>query len=171
MKRLISICVLLLPLSFSMLLFAQQPDDAQAAPATQTGDNVDVVAQIQQLKADIERLNEEVNILSNEVKRLQATRTSSVTVPKPVPTSSASSPASPPATAASSATEEANPITVLLFRDGHRVETRNYAIIGESIWVYTEQQSKRYRVADLDVEGTKKVNSENGVLFQLPPAR
>jgi len=67
--------------------------------------------------------------------------------------------------------DENIPITVLVFRDGRLVQTRNYAIVGESIWVYTEQESKKYRLADLDLEATKKVNSEHGVLFELPPAR
>jgi outer membrane murein-binding lipoprotein Lpp len=169
MKRPLPLFVSLFAILFSPLLFGQQPDDAQSnAPA----DNVDMVTQIQQLRADVERLSQQVDRLSNEVKSLQgpkplpAKTTRSKTAPAPVVASTVTEPASAPAQ-----NVETIPITVLVFRDGRRVETRNYAIVGESIWVYTELESKKYRVADLDVEATKKVNSDEGVQFQLPPTR
>jgi hypothetical protein len=171
MKRLPPLFVSLFAILFSPLLFGQQPDDAQSnAPA----DNVDMVTQIQQLRADVERLSEQVDRLNNEVKTLQgpkplpAKTTRSKTAPTPVAVTTVKEPVSAPAPAQN---VETIPITVLVFRDGRRVETRNYAIVGESIWVYTEQESKKYRVADLDVEATKKVNSDEGVQFQLPPTR
>jgi hypothetical protein len=175
MSRLRCICVLFLSVCFSILVFGQQSDDAQA---TQSSDSVDVLAQVQQLKADVERLSQEVERLNNEVQRLQtgrpSTPTSTSTPPRPKPvqttvTRTAAPVPAPPAVTAQ--TEESTPVTVLLFRDGRRIETRNYAIVGESVWVYSEQESKRYRLADLDVDGTKKVNSDRGVFFQIPPAR
>lgn len=191
MNRYIRAGAMLLSLSLSAPLFdlavlAQQPtppaDDAQAAPTAppnQSGDNADVVAEIQQLKADVDRLNQEVDILNNEIKSLQGSRSSPPRVPRTAPASavaSSSAPATstssaPPLNTSSSSEDENTPITILVFRDGRKVQTRNYAIIGDSIWVYTEQESRKYRVADLDVDATKKVNSENGVGFQLPPTR
>jgi hypothetical protein len=173
MKRLSRVCVLLAYVSSSALLFAQQADDTQAG---QPNDSADVLAEVQQLKADVERLSQEVERLDNEVRRLQTTQglTGSTPTPKPRPVRTASTRVLAPVTATAAATpqaEEAPLVTTLLFHDGRRIETRNYAIIGESIWVYTEQESKKYRLADLDVEGTKKANSDRGVLFQLPPAR
>jgi hypothetical protein len=171
MKRPLPLFVSLFAILFSPLLFGQQPDDAQSnSPA----DNVDMVTQIQQLRADVERLSEQVDRLNNEVKSLQgpkplpAKTTRSKTATAPVGVTTVKEPVSAPVPAQN---VETIPITVLVFRDGRRVETRNYAIVGESIWVYTELESKKYRVADLDVEATKKVNSDEGVQFQLPPTR
>lgn len=174
MNRLCCTCVLLLCVSPSALLFAQQTDDTQSPQPT---DNAEVIAEVQQLKADVERLSQEVARLDDEVNRL---RTAPSSTPSTVRSRPKAQPASAKATAPVVATaapapapqpEEATPVTTLVFRDGHRIETRNYAIIGDSIWVYTEQDSKKYRLADLDVDTTKKVNSDSGVLFQLPPTR
>jgi hypothetical protein len=174
MNRLSCTCVLLLCMSPSTLLFAQQVDDTQG---TQPTDNAEVIAEVQQLKAEVERLSQEVARLDDEVNRLRTAPSSTVSTvrskPKAQPTP-AKTTAPVVATAAPSPApqpEEATPVTTLVFRDGRRIETRNYAIIGDSIWVYTEQDSKKYRLADLDVDTTKKVNSDSGVLFQLPPTR
>ncbi len=163
-----SLCLL------ASLLVAQQPEENQPVQAP---DNGDLAAQIQQLRADVERLSQQVDRLNDDVTNLQSsgsappvrptTRRKSTTVPR--------APAAPqPATVASSsptAGDEPNPITTLVFKDRKRVETRNYAIVGESVWVYTETESKKYRLDDLDVDATKKVNLERGVSFQLPPSR
>ncbi len=174
MKRPLPLFISLVALLFSPLLSAQQQGDAQAnAPE----DSADIVAQVQQLRAEVEQLSEQVDRLNNEIKSIRAsggaapsrpTRGRAVsTAPTPVPT-----PAIAAATAAPAVqNEESIPITVLVFRDGKKVETRNYAIVGESIWVYNEQESKKYRVADLDVDATRKLNSDHGVGFQLPPTR
>jgi hypothetical protein len=173
MKRLLLLSVPLFGLLFLPLLFGQQADDAQA---NQPADNVDLVTQIQQLRADVERLSQQVDRLNNEVTSLRTAgavpaRTARIRTP-PARVASKAAPEPPVApVAALPQNDETIPITVLVFRDGRRVETRNYAIVGESIWVYTEQESKKYRLADLDLESTKKVNTEHGVLFELPPAR
>ncbi len=174
MKYLVRGSLLLVSLSLSSWLMAQQPiaqqqDDAQAAQPTE---NVDVVAEIQQLKADIERLNQQVEQLSNDVQRLQKARptTTRTTVTRTPPTTATATTSPVPSPSATPSQPEQTPVTDLVFKDGRRVETRNYAIVGESIWIYTEQESKRYRLADLDVDGTKKLNSDHGVPFQLPPS-
>lgn len=175
MKRPLPLLIPFVAMFFSPLLFGQQSGDAQA---TQPEDNVDIVTQVQQLRAEVEQLSEQVDRLNNEIKTMRSTGTAPVraarsrTAPAPQ-VASVSAPAIAPVTTApaSAQSDESIPITVLVFRDGRKVETRNYAIVGESIWVYNEQESKKYRVADLDVDATRKLNSDNGVLFQLPPAR
>ena len=64
--------------------------------------------------------------------------------------------------------EEKTPNTVLVFRDGHRSEVQNFAIVGQTLWVFTEQRARKTLVSDLDVEATTKVNADRGVGFQLP---
>jgi hypothetical protein len=60
------------------------------------------------------------------------------------------------------------PPTTLIFRDGHQMEIQNYAIVGQTLWVFAEQGSTRISVTDLDLETTQKVNMERGVHFPLP---
>ncbi|MGH9513058.1 MAG: hypothetical protein ACRD2U_13080 [Terriglobales bacterium] len=173
MKRLLPLLVSLFAVCVSPLLLGQQSDDATA---NRPPDNADVVSQIQELRADVERLSRQVDRLNDEIKSLQTTGSSSAVpartriVPAPPPAKAAPTVAASPAPAPTE-DDESIPVTVLVFHDGSRVETKNYAIIGENIWVYSENASKKYRVADLDIEATKKVNSDHGVLFQLPPSR
>lgn len=64
-------------------------------------------------------------------------------------------------------TVEASP-TVLVFKDKHRQEVQNYAIVGQTLWVFTEQRATRIALASLDVDATMKINDERGVEFRLP---
>ncbi len=176
MKRPLPLLIPFVAVFLSPLLFGQQTGDAQANPPE---DSVDIVTQVQQLRAEVEQLSEQVDRLNNEINNMRAASPAlaRTTRNRPAPTAPAPTPAitaaSVPATpiAASTQNDETIPITVLVFRDGRKVETRNYAIIGESIWVYNEEESRKYRVADLDVDATRKLNSDHGVGFQLPPSR
>ena len=58
--------------------------------------------------------------------------------------------------------------TILVFRDGHRSEIQNYAIAGQTLWVFTEQRARKLPVSDLDVEATRKFNADRGVEFRFP---
>jgi len=59
------------------------------------------------------------------------------------------------------------PETVLIFKDGHRAEIRNYAIVGDVLYDFT---SVRHRIAlaDLDLSATTKENDERGIDFHVP---
>jgi hypothetical protein len=60
------------------------------------------------------------------------------------------------------------PTTVLVFKDGHRVEVHNYAIIGGTLWDLGEHFSKKISLADLDLDVTTRLNDERGIPFKLP---
>jgi hypothetical protein len=62
----------------------------------------------------------------------------------------------------------AAPATVLVFRDQHQQEVRNYAIAGGMLWVLNEQAAKKIPLTELDLAATLKVNDERGVDFQVP---
>jgi hypothetical protein len=47
-------------------------------------------------------------------------------------------------------------------------EVRNYAIVGQTLGVFTEQRARKIPVSDLDVEATIKVNAGRGVEVPLP---
>jgi len=66
---------------------------------------------------------------------------------------------------------EAQPIispTVLVFRDQHREEVRNYAIVGNTLWNFAPEHTQKIAVANLDVPATEKANEDRGVSFRVP---
>ena len=58
--------------------------------------------------------------------------------------------------------------TVLVFRDGHKQEVRNYAIVGQMLWDFSAKGTHKIPLADLDLDTTRKLNDERGVDFVLP---
>jgi TolA-binding protein len=161
---------------------APEPQQGQAAPdtqgaAVQPAQDPDTANQIQQLQAAIDQLQQQVSRLTSAVEELQADRTESVkAAPAPPPRSKGKAPSAakkavavstPPAAVAPEADEKTS-LTVLVFRDGHRSEASNYAIVGQTLWIYTEQDSKKVPLADLDVVATKNANADRGIVFQVP---
>ena len=150
---------------------AQPAPDAQAS--VQASQDPDTANQIQQLQTAIDQLQQQVSRLTSAVEELQADRAESVkpaaaprskgkpTIPPKKVFSVAQTPAAPTA-------ETDAPMTVLVFQDGRRTEARNYAIVGQTLWIYTEQDSKKVPLADLDVNATKTANSDRGIVFQVP---
>ena len=62
---------------------------------------------------------------------------------------------------------EAQP-TAFVFRDKHTEEVRNYAIVGESLWVLSSGRAKRIPLSEVDIAATKKANEDRGVDFKTP---
>ena len=60
------------------------------------------------------------------------------------------------------------PQTVLVFKDGHQVEVKNYAIVGVMLFDLSEGRTHKIALAELDLPATMKQNDERGVDFQLP---
>lgn len=65
---------------------------------------------------------------------------------------------------------DARPVdpTVLVFRDGHQQEVSNYAIMGQTVYVF-DSRTQKIALTDLDVAATVKLNDDRGVDFHLPP--
>jgi len=59
--------------------------------------------------------------------------------------------------------------TLLVFKDGRKLELGNYAIVGVTLYDLTPGHSRRVALADLDLEATRKQNDDRGVIFQIPP--
>jgi hypothetical protein len=104
------------------------------------------------------RMADEISRLSYEVDRLREERDQQPAPPPP--------PAPVPAQTRTQATPD--PPTVLVFRNGDKQEVVNYAIVGQTLWVFNEQRAKKLSVADLDLPATAKANDDRGVDFQLP---
>jgi hypothetical protein len=76
-------------------------------------------------------------------------------------------PAAKPVPAASQPAQD-EPATVLVFRDGHRQEVKNYVIMGSTLINLSGTGPRKISLADLDVEATSKLNDDRGVEFRLP---
>ncbi len=59
--------------------------------------------------------------------------------------------------------------TLLVFKDGRKLEVGNYAIVGQTLFDLTPGHARRVALADLDLEATQQQNDDRGVTFQLPP--
>ncbi len=62
----------------------------------------------------------------------------------------------------------AQPSTVLVFKDGHRSDVLNYAIVGDTLFDLGAGHGKKILLADLDLVATRKANDDRGVDFQVP---
>jgi hypothetical protein len=61
-----------------------------------------------------------------------------------------------------------SPATVFIFKDGHTVETRNYAIVGQTLYDFSTNSLKKVQLADLDRAATTKANDDRGTTVKLP---
>jgi len=63
---------------------------------------------------------------------------------------------------------ELSALTLLVFRDKHTQEVQNYAIVGGTLWIFSEQRATKLPLSWLDIEATTKANDDRGVDFQIP---
>jgi len=68
----------------------------------------------------------------------------------------------------SQAKPEIRASTVLVFQDKHTQVVQNYAIVGETLWVFDAQKASKVSVDNLDIPATTKANDDRGVDFRLP---
>lgn len=83
------------------------------------------------------------------------------------PKSATPEPAPQPTTTPATPNREM-PATILIYRDGRRVEVHNYAIVGQTLWTFNERVATKVPLSDLDVAATKKANAERGMDFVVP---
>jgi hypothetical protein len=103
----------------------------------------------QQQQQDIDRLEDEVDRL-REQRELAPQESRSAPTPQAEGRSVISTP------------------TLLVFRDKHTQEVQNYAIVGGTVWIISEQRATKLPLSWLDIEATTKANDDRGVDFQLP---
>lgn len=58
--------------------------------------------------------------------------------------------------------------TILVFRDQHRQEVQNYAIVGQTVWAFSAGRTQKIPLASLDIPATEKANDDRGVTFRIP---
>jgi hypothetical protein len=112
-----------------------------AAPSTSTQENANDVYLAQQLQ----KLTDEVEAMKND----QKSHAGSAVVLGPK-------------------ADKEGPAAIFVFRDGTRLTTHNYAIAGQTLWIFGENQARKFRLADLDRAATEQANAANGVELRLP---
>jgi hypothetical protein len=105
-----------------------------------------------QLAAEVDRLADEVDDLRYDQSRSSSDRSpsdpkASISVMEPVANVS------------------------FIFRDGHQITARNYAIAGQTLWVLDEHAAKKFALADVDIPATEKANAVNGVDIHFPTVK
>ena len=63
--------------------------------------------------------------------------------------------------------EDKSPATVFIFKDGHQMETRNYAIMGGTLFDFSGKTLKKIQIDELDSAATMKANDDRGVVMKL----
>jgi hypothetical protein len=72
------------------------------------------------------------------------------------------------ASANDNAGANAGPATVFVFKDGHKIETQNYAIQGQTLYDFSNDHLTKVKLAELDLDATKKANDELGITVRFP---
>jgi len=96
-------------------------------------------------------LRRDIDVLTGKVDHLQRDVESRTYVPRP------------PARQ-----EAARQLTMLVFKDKHREEIQNYAVVGETLWILDEKKASKVPLEDLDLDATTRLNDERGVEFEIP---
>jgi hypothetical protein len=68
------------------------------------------------------------------------------------------------------ASSTAVPATVLVFRDQRKQEVQNYAIVGQTLWIFSPERTQKIPLADVDIDATQKANDARGIDFRVPSA-
>ncbi len=99
---------------------------------------------------DIARQQRDIDRLEDEVARLREERESREAAPRKQQVETRTTP------------------TLLVFRDKHTQEVQNYAIVGGTLWILSEQRATKLPLSWLDIDATTQANDERGVEFRLP---
>lgn len=69
---------------------------------------------------------------------------------------------------ASETAESDQPLTILVFRDGHKAEVQNYAIVGDALFDFSTGVRHKIALSELDLAETEKENDNRGIDFRVP---
>ncbi len=122
---------------------------AQQQPAAADNNNVELAYEVGRLSNEVEQLREEK---ASERTDDEEQQPAPVAAPRPA------------------AKSESDTLVTLVFRDGHRSTVRNYAVVGNTIWILNDRSARKVLLSELDVAATQRVNDENGVELHLPGA-
>ena len=126
-----------------------------SAPAYMADHDTGVQSDLYRLQAELDQVRQQ-----QAADRQQYALSTPTDTPRPIPaTRPRQEPSAPP--------------TVLIFRDGHQAEVHNYAVVGQVLWIFSEERARKVPLADLDLDASRKANDERGVEFAVqakPPS-
>jgi hypothetical protein len=64
--------------------------------------------------------------------------------------------------------EDRTPAAVFIFKDGHQIETRNFAIMGQMLFDLSSKTVKKIQLDEIDSVATLKANDDRGISVKLP---
>jgi|YelNatPaOPRAMG01_1025707.scaffolds.fasta_scaffold54266_1 hypothetical protein len=76
-----------------------------------------------------------------------------------------------PSTQAEGGAQEKFPSTVFVFQDGREMEVRDYAVFGNTLWVFKGDTARKFPLSDFNLPASRQVNEEHGVEFPLGKKR
>jgi hypothetical protein len=78
--------------------------------------------------------------------------------------------APPPASSSGTSLSARTPAiaTTFVMRDGSHVVAQNYALTGQTLWIFDEHKARKIPLSDIDREATEKFNAANGIEIRLP---
>jgi hypothetical protein len=63
--------------------------------------------------------------------------------------------------------EDKAPATVFIFKDGHQLETKNYAIMNGTLFDFSSKTLRKIQMDEIDSAATLKANDDRGVAMKL----
>jgi hypothetical protein len=108
----------------------------------------------------IDRLQREVQQLTDQVRQLQAELSAQAQQFEAQAAPASQQSPEPPESAAT-------PV-ILILKDGTRIESQGYAIANHMLWIPTPDGSQRIPLSELDVVATQKENGKRGIQFPNP---
>jgi hypothetical protein len=63
--------------------------------------------------------------------------------------------------------DDKTPATVFIFKDGHQLETKNYAIMGGTLFDFSSKMLRKIQMDEIDSAATLKANDDRGVTMKL----
>ena len=111
-------------------------------------------------------LSSQVRALTDEVHSLRQQQAFRQYAQQPTTPSRAEG-AEQPLPEAQSRVQQKFPATVFIYRDGREMEVRDYAIFGETLWVFQGDTTRKFPLRDFNLAASRQVNEEHGVEFPL----
>ncbi len=127
---------------------------APSAPAYMDNHDTGLQNEVYRLQAEVDQLRQQQ---AATAERQQYALSSPTANPQPIP-------------AARPRQEAPAPPTVLVFLDGRREQVQNYAVAGQSLWIFTEDRARKIPLADLNLDATRQINEQRGIEFVVHPA-
>jgi hypothetical protein len=76
-------------------------------------------------------------------------------------------PEAPPSGQGETTPGSAEPATVIVLRDGHKVETTNYAVMDRTLWNFSAKPVQKIPLSAIDITASEKANADRGIDFSM----